>query len=119
VKFVLNGAQIALAARADKFTQDVGMKAVEFADNRSASAVDVPDVAKAADLLYPAPPVPSSPWAWAVLGIIAGAVFSFLVTVLTPAVPEEWMPLAVTIAIVVLAACGIWAFRLISPRRRE
>jgi hypothetical protein len=119
VKLVLNGAQIALAARADKFTQEVGVKAVEFAGDRRAIAVDVPDVTKAAETLFPAKRDPGSPWSWGVLGILAGAVVSFLITVLAPGIPAEWMPLAVAGALLLLVGCAIWAIRLIIPSRAK
>ncbi|WP_372983923.1 hypothetical protein [Microbacterium sp.] len=117
VKLVLNGAQIALGARADKFTQDVGVRAVEVASERGAIAVDVPDVAKAAEALFPAQTNPNSPWQWGVLGIVAGAVLSFLVTVLVPAIPSEAKALAVVVALVLAAGCVIWSLVLILPRK--
>lgn len=117
VKLVLNGAQLALGARADKFTQDVGVKAVEVASERGASAVDVPDVTKAAEALYPAQPIPNASWPWGVLGIAAGALLSFLVTVLAPAIPEEAKAITILVALLGVFGCVVWGVALIRKQR--
>jgi hypothetical protein len=119
VKLVLNEAQFALVARADKFVQEVGVKAVEFASTRHASAVDVPDIEKAAEDLYPTAPVQSNPWTWGVLGIVAGALLSFLITILAPGIPDEFQPVAAGIAILALVGCVIWALKLVLPGKPE
>jgi hypothetical protein len=119
VNIVLNGAQIALAARADKFTQEVGVRAVENASLRQASAVDVPDVDKAANDLYPARTVITNPWSWGVLGIVAGAVLSFIITILAPTLHGSSLAIALTIAVVVLVVCVAWGIRLILPKKTK
>jgi len=117
VKLVLNAAQVTLAARADKFTQDVGVKAVQIAGARRAIAVDVPDVDQATELLYPEQPRSDNTWAWGILGIIAGALLSFLVTALFPVIPQDWKLASVIFAIVALAGCAVWGIKLSSPKR--
>lgn len=120
VKLVLNAAQITLAARADKFTQEVGVKAVQIAGERNAIAVDVPDVDKATEALYPEQPRSNNTWAWGILGIVAGALISFLVTALAPVIPEGgWKVFAVIVALVLLAVCVVWGVRLSLPKRSK
>lgn len=119
VNLMLNSAQIALAARADKFTQEVGVKAIEVAVNRNASAVDVPDVDEAVKALYPPEPRSGSAWGWAVLGILAGALLSFLVTLLAPSIPEEWKVLAVGVAVLLLFGCAAWGIKLFLPQKSK
>lgn len=116
VQLVLKGAQLALSARADVFTQEVGVRAVEVAGARGASAVDVPDITAAAEELYPARRA-VNPWAWAVLGIVAGAILSFLVSLLVPVIAEEWKAAAAIIALVLLLGCIVWAVLLIRPKK--
>ncbi|MEX8058488.1 hypothetical protein [Microbacterium sp. 16-032] len=119
VQLFLNAAQFALSARTDTFTQRVGVKAVDIAGKRNARAVDVPDVEKATEALYPETDTHVSPWKWGVLGIVAGAVLSFLIGVITPQIENEWVPLLTVAAIVLLIACAAWAIRLIVPRKRS
>lgn len=119
VKLVLPGAQTALAARSDEFTQAVGVEAVRIAGERRAVAVDMPDVDNATERLYPTRVRTSKSWAWAVLGIIAGGLISFLISELSPVIPEGWKPIAFTAAVAALIGCTIWGVVLSLPKKQR
>lgn len=119
VKVVLPGAQTTLAARSDEFTQKVGVEAVRIAGERRAIAVDIPDVDNAVEHLYPSDVRSSATWRWALLGIIAGGLLSFLITGLFPSIPNNLRPVLLIAAVVGLMACAIWGVRLSLPKKQK
>ncbi|MBO0596607.1 hypothetical protein I2485_06915 [Nesterenkonia sp. E16_7] len=106
VNLVLNGAQRAIVARTDKFTQDLGVEAVRVAGLRRASAVDVPDVDNAWENLHASQRDSHATWIWAVLGIVAGAAISFLITVFAPTLSGGMRTFAIIVTVAVLLACA-------------
>lgn len=119
VKIVLNDAQHALINMSDDFTRDVGVRAVEIAGARKASAVDVPDVVAALAEIRPKDPERGPAWAWGVLGIVAGGLLSLLITLVAPNVPNDWKGLVTTGVMVAILICGIWGYKLVFPKRAK
>ncbi|MDK1361567.1 hypothetical protein QNO00_15020 [Arthrobacter sp. zg-Y1219] len=115
----LDGASFALVAYSDKVTERIGTEAIRIAGRRRASAVDSPDVAAADAKLYPPSDGRNSPWKWGVLGIVAGAALSLLITILAPKIPDAHQGVVVTLGVVAIVGCCIWAGFLVLPRKQK
>lgn len=119
VKGFLEAAEITLVAYSDNITEKIGVEAVRVASDRGASAVDTPDIAEADGKLFPQNKEGQSPWKWGLIGIVAGAALSFLITILAPKISDDFRVLAISIGAVLLIGCLIWGLYLVSKSKKE